>query len=173
MVSAALIEVIRKQYRLSWNGIHGASHWARVLENGLKLAERTGANRKVVELFAVFHDACRTNDDWDEGHGSRGAALAGSLRGKYFDLAEEDFTALQVACRLHTEGITQGEVTVITCWDADRLDLGRVGIEPNRDRLCTNAAKPPELFEWANTRACSEFIPHFVQTQWMRSTVSV
>ncbi len=28
-----------------------------------------------------------------------------------------------------------------TCWDADRLDLPRVGIIPKKDRLCTEAAK--------------------------------
>ena len=33
--------------------------------------------------------------------------------------------------------------------DADRLDLGRVGIPPDPARLCTPAAKEPRAFAWA------------------------
>jgi HD superfamily phosphodiesterase len=43
------------------------------------ISETTGANRKVVELFALFHDSCWLNES-DE-HGPRGALLAESLRG--------------------------------------------------------------------------------------------
>lgn len=39
----SLIRIIREQYQLPWDGIHGVSHWARVLENGLRLAPLTGA----------------------------------------------------------------------------------------------------------------------------------
>lgn len=49
-----LIHTIRKQFALNWKGLHGAPHWARVRENGLRLAETTGANRDVVELFAFL-----------------------------------------------------------------------------------------------------------------------
>jgi len=166
MLSLELIQAIRRQYRLSWNGLHGPMHWSRVLENGLKLASLTSAKTEVVELFAVFHDACRINDDWDENHGSRGADLAGLLRGKFFDLSDEDFTALIIACRLHTAGFTEGDITVMTCWDADRLDLGRVGIYPDKGKLCTNAAKMPEIIEWANERSGNEDIPNNSGVIW-------
>jgi hypothetical protein len=33
-----LIEAIRKEFALSLDGIHGALHWARVRDNGLRLA---------------------------------------------------------------------------------------------------------------------------------------
>ncbi len=173
MISTALIQAIRDQYRLSWNGIHGPGHWARVLENGLKLAGQTGAKIEVVEFFAVFHDACRINDDWDEGHGSRGADLAFLFRGRYFNLNDDDFTALKVACRLHTEGLTHGDITAMTCWDADRLDLGRVGMKPYKDLLCTDAARQPEFFEWANDRALAGFVPEFARAQWLNSTILI
>lgn len=45
------------------------------------------------------------------------------------------------------------DITVQTCWDADRLDLGRVGIRPDPDRLCTSAAKESDLLEWAYARS--------------------
>jgi HD superfamily phosphodiesterase len=62
-----LIHAILEEYALPWHGIHGVSHWARVLENGLCLAEKTGANVEVVKLFAVFHDSRRVNEDSDFG----------------------------------------------------------------------------------------------------------
>lgn len=51
------------------------------------------------------------------------------------------------------EGQTLGDATVLTCWDADRLDLGRVGIRPHPHRLCTEAARDPVLLEWAYQRS--------------------
>ena len=44
-------------------------------------------------------------------------------------------------------------MTVQTCWDADRLDLGRVGIRPLAERLCTDVARDPVLIEWAYQRS--------------------
>ena len=66
-------------------------HWARVLENGRRLLEATGARRDIVELFAVFHDSQRINGGIDDGHGRRGAELAGNLRGVVYELDDEAF----------------------------------------------------------------------------------
>ena len=41
----------------------------------------------------------------------------------------------------------------LTCWDPDRLDLGRVGITPNPRYLCTDAAKNEQNLQKAHTRA--------------------
>lgn len=54
-----IIYRILEDYELSWDGTLGIAHWARVLENGLRLAEATGAKVEVVQLFAVFHDSRR------------------------------------------------------------------------------------------------------------------
>jgi len=118
------VHAILEKYSLPWGGTHGVSHWARVLENGLRLAEETGASIEVVPLFAVFHDSRRINEGEDDGHGRRGAELATELRGRLFDLSDEDFNLLYEACAQHTDGLTDGDITVQTCWDADRLDLG-------------------------------------------------
>jgi uncharacterized protein len=50
------------------------------------------------------------------------------------------------------------------CWDADRLDLGRVGIIPKPDRLCTNAAR--DILEWSHERAIHGVEPDFVKLAW-------
>lgn len=166
LLRPALIRSIREQYQLPWRGIHGAAHWARVLENGLRLAATTGARQSVVSLFAVFHDARRVNEGWDPQHGSRGAELARSLRDTMFKISDADFELLHVACVHHTEGRSHPDVTVQTCWDADRLDLGRVGIKPSIRYLSTDAAKNPETIAWAYERSIKRRLPDIVTTQW-------
>ncbi|MHB8834280.1 MAG: HD domain-containing protein [Candidatus Methylomirabilia bacterium] len=149
----ATIAAVRAQYRLDWDGIHGRAHWERVLENGLRLAGLTGARTDVVELFAYFHDACRHNDSRDPEHGARGAELARSLAGTVFDLDPQGLALLVEACTGHTRGETVAEATVATCWDADRLDLARVGKTPRPELLCTDAARDPAIIAWACGRS--------------------
>ena len=93
-----LVHQILEDYPLPWHGTHGVGHWARVLENGLRLAKTTGVKVEVVQLFAVFHDSRRINEVVDFGHGQRGAELAAELRGDLFELSDADFTLLYEAC---------------------------------------------------------------------------
>jgi uncharacterized protein len=154
MVERQLIEVIRSLFKLDWNGIHGANHWARVRENGLKLAETTGARVEVIELFAFLHDSQRLNDDHDPEHGRRAVSFARDLRAmEIIKLSDLDFDLLSLACANHSDGWTKADITVQTCWDADRLDLGRVGIRPHPFYLCTEAAKSPSVIDWAYKRS--------------------
>lgn len=157
---------ILEHYSLPLAGCHGVGHWARVLENGMKLAETTGANTDVVSLFAIFHDSQRFNESSDPEHGPRAAAFADSLRGTLIWLPDATFELLLVACRDHTHERTHCDVTVQTCWDADRLDLGRVGVTPVPSRLCTNTAKSSQMLQWANARARNWLIPELVASDW-------
>ena len=153
MIDKELVHIIRRQFRLDWSGIHGAPHWARVRENGLRLAELTGAKPRVIELFAFLHDSRRLNDGHDPEHGPRAAQFAQSLVGIAFELESDDLELLLAACGSHSDGLTVGDITVLTCWDADRLDLGRVGITPDPERLCTTAARDSVILEWALKRS--------------------
>ena len=137
----ALLEYIRPRFRLNWRGAHGASHWGRVETRGLALCEKTGANPRVITLFALFHDACRENEYADPLHGTRGARLAERLHGKLFTATDAEMILLIDACTRHSDGHLEADITVQTCWDADRLDLPRVGIEPLPEFLCTDAAR--------------------------------
>jgi uncharacterized protein len=166
-VGPELIERILNQYALGPFGIHGVGHWARVLLNGRLLAEETGADPRVVELFAVFHDSRRINDGTDPEHGRRGAALAEARRGEWFQLDDAGMEQLWDACALHSDGLTEHpDVTVRTCWDADRLDLSRVGVTPRRDRLATEAGKRSELLDPAVIRGQSRHMPAFLSQVW-------
>jgi uncharacterized protein len=161
-----IVHRILEGYALPWHGTHGVGHWARVLENGLRLSEQTGANVEVVQLFAVFHDARRINEGVDDGHGQRGADLAARLRDEWLTVSNEEFDMLYAACAGHTNGKTAADITIQTCWDADRLDLGRVGISPEPKRLCTDTARRPDILKWADGRACSKMVPELVVRDW-------
>ena len=153
ILSQDLMDLIEQGFALRLEGIHGTAHWARVRDNGLRLAEQTGANPKVVELFAYLHDSKRLNDGHDPQHGARAARFAASIRISLLDLSDSDFELLRFACEFHTDGPTEADVTVQTCWDADRLDLGRIGVRPDPRRLCTSAAREPDTIEWALARS--------------------
>jgi uncharacterized protein len=72
-------------------------------------------------------------------HGSVAAEFAIRLRYENVitELAPTEFEHLCEAIRLHSDGHTEGEPALRACWDADRLDLGHVGITPNPRYLCT------------------------------------
>jgi uncharacterized protein len=165
-----ILHRILEDYTLRWDGTHGVGHWARVLENGLRLSKETGAKVEVVQLFAIFHDSCRVSEGYDDGHGERGGDLALAMRGEWFDLSDDEFDLLYEACAGHTDGKTEADITIQVCWDADRLDLGRVGIVPAPHKLCTPAARTKEMIRWADGRAAFEVVPEFVTANWAIDT---
>lgn len=159
LLPEGLIRAVFEQYTLPLSGVHGPAHWARVWENGIRLSRRTGADPEVVGLFAILHDSRRFNEGRDPRHGSRAAHFAKSLRGVHLFLDRDKFDLLSEACSFHTNGLIEADITVQTCWDSDRLDLGRVGITPDPVRLCTDAARGPELIAWATRMARTGFRP--------------
>ncbi len=121
--------------------------------NGLAMARTNGAREDVVELFAFLHDSQRLSDGRDREHGARAADFTLQLNRELLHLDGPGLEMLTYAVRHHSDGLIEADVTVQTCWDADRLDLGRVGIIPRPDRLCTEEARAPALFERAYRRS--------------------
>lgn len=158
-VSSNLIALLRQSFTLDWGGIHGAPHWARVRENGLALSEKTGASHRVIEAFAFLHDSQRQNDGRDPHHGQRAATFVKSLPSNLLGLTPAEVELLLEACTAHSDGTVHSDATVCTCWDADRLDLGRVGIIPDPAYLCTEAAKDPAIIRWAYIRSTRSVMP--------------
>jgi uncharacterized protein len=161
-----LLRDILTDYALPRDGCHGVSHWARVLENGRRLAQETGASLEVVTLFAVLHDSQRLSESSDPEHGPRAARFAKQLRGDLIVLPDHEFALLERACAGHTHERTHPDVTIQTCWDADRLDLGRVGVTPHPSRLGTEVAKRLDVLKWADGRACFRLIPALIKNEW-------
>jgi uncharacterized protein len=166
MPSAELMRTILAGFPLGISSVHDPAHWARVQENGLNLAELTGADPEIVRLFAILHDSRRTHDGEDYDHGSDAADFARSLRGTHIHLDDDKFELLYEACANHTNGEIEADITVQTCWDADRLDLGRVWIIPEPGRLCTEPARDPKLIAWATQRAKDGFRPAILD-EWL------
>jgi uncharacterized protein len=161
-----IIPAILQQYVLPWYGIHGVAHWARVLETGVRLAKRTGANIEIVQLFAILHDSRRVTEGIDPAHCIRGAKFAAELRGKLFDLSDDDFDLLFVACAGHMDNPIDEDPTVQTCWDADRLDLGGLGARIDPWWLGTATLESPKIMAWADRRANAQAIPTLIQREW-------
>lgn len=132
-------------------GIHGLSHWQRVEKFGEFLAAASGADLEVVRLFAYTHDLGRTTDAPDPGHGLRSVKIIEDLYAKkIISLTEEQYQKLIYACSYHTVLLAHSDdITIRTCWDADRLDLWRVGTEPRPEFLYTELAKKPETLSWS------------------------
>jgi len=125
-----LIQYIKSEFKIDWHGIHGANHWSRVLHHGKTIGEIRGADLLVIELFGLLHDSCRLNDGRDPKHGSRAAEFALGINGNYFQLQPDQLDQLCFAMEHHSGGEVSDDATIQTCWDSDRLDLGRIGIVP-------------------------------------------
>ncbi len=145
-----MLDEILGQFKINKVGEHGPNHWARVRHHGLSLGAEVGADLLVVELFAFLHDSQRLNEFEDRLHGDRAAEYAASLNHRYFDLSDIQLEKLVNAIRFHSEGYVEKCPTIQTCWDADRLDLGRVGIKPSAKFLSPIAANYIEdAYKWS------------------------
>ena len=148
-------------HRLFESELHGLTHWQQVERNGLLLASETGADTTVVRLFALFHDSKRADDGIDIVHGARGAEFAKECFEEHrLDITQEQFDKLYHACKYHTTEPRSGDTTIDTCYDADRLDLGRVGIALDPKKMATSfgatiasksleaGIKPEDMRDW-------------------------
>jgi uncharacterized protein len=138
---AGIREYAMSIFKCGVHSIHGPSHWQRVDAFGQNIAESSGADLIVVRLFALLHDSCRQDDGADLDHGPRAAEMLDRIVPTVFAIDLGRFGLLKEAIRLHTSGLTTNDPTIGTCWDADRLDIGRVGMTPNEKYMSTEAGK--------------------------------
>jgi uncharacterized protein len=145
-----LLAHIRGGFQLDWYGTHGGHHWGRVRHHAVAVARARGADILVAELFAFLHDSQREDEWGDPHHGRRGADYARSLQGVFFELKPAQLDRLAQAIRHHSGGEVSTDATIQSCWDADRLDLGRVGITPHQDYLSPEGATRIEhAYRWS------------------------
>ena len=82
----------------------------------------------------------RVNEQRDDGHGMRGGKYA--LKNKeLLGLDDDQLNILYKACAGHTGGRNPSCDTIACCWDADRLDIRRVDIEPDLQWFNTDTAR--------------------------------
>ena len=148
--------------RLYKSEVHGLKHWLQVEYNGILLADKTGADIDVVRLFALFHDSKRANDNYDCEHGIRGAEFAKECRrSRLLDIDDSRFEKLYHACAFHTDECGCNDITINTCYDADRLDLGRVGIKLDPMKMATEYGKH------IATLSLNEQVPVVAMRDWL------
>jgi uncharacterized protein len=103
------------------------------------------------------------DDAYDGEHGPRAVEFIDRcIAEKRFELDAERLEKLRMACRLHTTERQTGDITVDTCFDADRLDLGRVGIYPMEEKMATDAGKK------IARKLAQAGAPVFHQREWIR-----
>lgn len=140
----ALKAVLRERSGM-WNSHwHGISHWNNVWANGREIGWAVDADLEVVEYFAFLHDSQRIDEGADWLHGPRAVKFAYEHR-DLFDLSHSQFKELMSAVAGHTKlmpGCKAGQnPTIATCWDADRLDIWRVGYQVDPLYLFTDRAR--------------------------------
>jgi uncharacterized protein len=127
---------------------HGPDHWRRVAAHGRAVARSLGIDPLVPHIFGWVHDSQREDEGLDPEHGPRAAEFITENRNTLFSFLDDtQIDHLARACRLHSDGHTQDDLMVQACWDGDRLDLWRVGIEPDPRLLCTAYAKRDTTIE--------------------------
>ena len=99
----------------------------------------------------------REDEDTDIQHGNRAADFVKLIAGDWIHLNSDQLDQLVEACRYHSMGRLTHDVTIQTCWDADRLDLGRVGKRPHPTYLGAKVAREPNFLEAAYKRSTQRF----------------
>jgi uncharacterized protein len=141
---AALVAAVEQPGPATRSRIHGPQHWRAVALVGLDLLRAgVAADPLVVLLFALFHDSQRQRDGSDPEHGERAATAARALCAPC--LSALQLALLCVACEGHDAGETSSDPTIGACWDADRLNLWRIGRIPNARYLSTAPARTPAV----------------------------
>tara|TARA_B100002019_G_C21271579_1_gene602669 strand:- start:3794 stop:4543 length:750 start_codon:yes stop_codon:yes gene_type:complete len=163
---------------VSIDGIHGINHWLRVLTNGLIVSDQEDVDKKIIIAFSFLHDSKRESDYSDSLHGKRISDLLLSKKIKGLKLGKIEKQVLAYACAHHSDGFTVDNLpdglsflngmtdkereyfinTIGACWDADRLDLLRVGVYPEKEYLSTKTAKKNEIISICNRWAMNDYI---------------
>ena len=136
-----IINKIQKDTTVKWRTVHGIDHWERVAEYGCIIARHEKLNERILVLFGYFHDCKRHSDGRDPDHGPRAAEYVATFSAEELGLSEVDHQRLIIACRHHTYECETKDITIKACWDADRLDIGRIGFRTDPKKLFTRTAK--------------------------------
>ena len=142
---SSLVDVVLPRAWRPDSTIHGDEHWRCVAATGIALAPSVGdVDRTLVFCFGLLHDTRRMSDSVEPEHGERAATFAVELRDEgALPLDDARFALLAEALiyHSHSSSLVSSDLTIGTCWDADRLHLPRVSIRPRPDLLSTPAAR--------------------------------
>lgn len=145
-----LVEEVTELSTGADSDLHGEHHWMAVGLAGARLLQTEDtADPLAVLLFALFHDSMRSNDGHDPEHGPRGALLAEQLLSEHVWVSGAQIDLVSEACHFHAAGRVSTDPTLGVCWDADRLNLWRVGTQPDPRYMSTSAGRDAATISWA------------------------
>ena len=129
----------------------------RVAAAGIRLLRDSGEGIPTLVLtFALFHDSMRLHDGGDSQHGVRAAAFLRSVPQELIRIPADGMDVVTSALEQHSGAKTSSEPSTAICWDADRVNLWRLGIEPHPQYLSTRSALEIRL-GWAKALQDQEF----------------
>lgn len=148
-----LLERLDDNFCLKDSDYHNKKHWNRVFKLSKYIRELNGIESNIFKYFAMFHDVGRTDEDYNQNHGENGSKLAIKYR-KYINLTDEEFEKLIFACKWHTKPLDTTnkffkDKIINICWDADKLDLVRLNIKINKEKLLNNYSKLDSTIDFA------------------------
>lgn len=150
-----LLEALKENFCLKDSDYHNIKHWNRVYKISKFISSHYNIESDIFKYFALFHDVGRKDDDHNFEHGEDGRKLAIKYR-KYIDLNDDEFEKLIYACKWHTKPLDINnklykDKIVTICWDSDKLDLVRLNIQINNDKLFNKFSKSTEALNFAKT----------------------
>ncbi|MFC4236475.1 hypothetical protein ACFOY8_14820 [Thalassospira xianhensis] len=139
-----LLNRVRSDAGYPGSSLHGEQHWRCVASAANFIAEYTpNCDLATLSLFSLLHDSMREDDGYDEFHGQRAAEYLDTLVDDgVIGGGEADISRLRLAIYWHNQAsVDPKDSTIGACWDADRLNLWRLGIRPNARYLSTEFAQ--------------------------------
>ena len=119
--------------------LHGISHLRRVAILSGRLANAVGEDVESAIVMGFLHDCARRNDKNDIDHARDSEVLARGLIERFYSHLDVDRICEAIAG--HADGDVTSDPFTGCLWDADRLELKRIGRTIDLDLLSTKVAK--------------------------------
>lgn len=115
--------------------LHGLEHLREVAHLAGEIAAVEGADVEAAVVGGFLHDCGRQDDRGGNAHALVSAELASQILAEYFPHLPQE--PIVEAIRRHADGEVSSDALEGAIWDADRLTIGRAGIEPKLEYFST------------------------------------
>ena len=119
--------------------VHGMGHLRRVSSTAGRMAAILDEDIESAVVGGFLHDCARTDDGGGTSHAHSSAQLAKDIMITCYP--HLDIARLCRGIAQHADGMITDDPLIGCVWDADRLDLSRLGIEVDLDLLSTFVAR--------------------------------
>lgn len=143
IIPVEVMKQVMNEFHLKNSVIHGISHWSRVFYYGATLSKIHNIDLEIIAYFSIFHDSKRMLEDDEPEHGPSAAEFFKKLDSIIF-IKPENKEIIYEACRTHNLVDSTDIKEIGVCYDADRLDLWRVSLEPSDKYLHFDISKQNE-----------------------------